>query len=73
MQGFALIPYRRQTADFIHGYRRDFMASCNFVLRVQKKPNAIALGFFYDVFRKRNVMYPSEVKYASRVKCAFGT
>ena len=31
IQGFALIPYRRQAADFIHVYRRDF-TSCIFVL-----------------------------------------
>ena len=27
IQGFALIPYRRQAADFIHAYRRDYIES----------------------------------------------
>ena len=31
IQHFVLIPYRRQAADFIHAYRRDF-TSCIFVL-----------------------------------------
>ena len=37
------------------------------------QPNAIALGFFNDVFRKRNVKCPAEVKRALRVKYAFST
>ena len=37
----------------------------------QKKALAKASAFFNDVFRKRNVMFPTEVMCASRVKCAF--
>ena len=34
---------------------------------------SVASPFFNDVFRKRNVMYPTEVMCASREMCAFGT
>ena len=32
IQHFVLIPYRRQVADFIHAYRRDYIESCAEVL-----------------------------------------
>ena len=38
-----------------------------------KKALASASAFFNNVFRKRNVIFPSEVMCALRVKCTFGT
>ena len=35
IQDFALIPYRRQAADFIHAYRRDYIESYVEVLEFQ--------------------------------------
>ena len=35
IQHFVLIPYRRQAADFIHAYRRDYIDSCVEVLDFQ--------------------------------------
>ena len=47
IQHFVLIPYRRQAADFIHAYRRDF-ASCIFILRAQKHPKTKrSMGCFF--------------------------